>query len=226
MADSQDATLLQRRARRRLVGAIALVVLVVIVLPIVLEKERKPFEQDLVIQIPSQNAAGKFNAGVLPPPNVAHAGANAPAAKNEVPAVAPEAKSVKPETKAAAQVPPKEQTAAAKPASSTPKAASAGQAPAQGNDEHAPAAKPAESGRWAVQTGAFAEAKNAKKLQAKLRAAGLKSYVETVKAKSGTQTRVRLGPFDTKAEAERAGEKAKAMGLRADLVPAAGAPGR
>ena len=66
MAESQDATLLQRRARRRLVGAIALVIFVVLVFPIVLEKERKPVGQDLVIQIPSHDA-GKFNTRVLPP---------------------------------------------------------------------------------------------------------------------------------------------------------------
>ena len=43
-----------------------MVIFVVIVLPMVLEKERKPIGQDLVIQIPSQDAA-KFNASVLPP---------------------------------------------------------------------------------------------------------------------------------------------------------------
>src|SRR3990172_5063163 len=66
LAESQDVTLLQRRARRRLVGAIALVVLVVVALPIVLDKEPSPIGQDLVIQIPSQDA-GKFNTRVLPP---------------------------------------------------------------------------------------------------------------------------------------------------------------
>jgi len=66
LAESHDATLLQRRARRRLVGAIALVVLVVIVLPIVLDTEPGPIGQDLVLQIPSQEA-GKFNTRVLTP---------------------------------------------------------------------------------------------------------------------------------------------------------------
>jgi len=64
LAESPDATLLQRRARRRLVGAIALVVLVVIVLPIVLDREPSPIGQDLVIQIPSQEA-GRFKTPVL-----------------------------------------------------------------------------------------------------------------------------------------------------------------
>lgn len=56
---------MKRRARRRLVGAIALVVFVVIALPIVLDSEPKPTSQDLTIQIPSQDA-GKFATRVLP----------------------------------------------------------------------------------------------------------------------------------------------------------------
>ncbi len=63
MAD--DAIELQRRARRRLVGAIALVVFVVIVLPIIFDREPKPISQDLTIQIPSQDA-GRFATRVLP----------------------------------------------------------------------------------------------------------------------------------------------------------------
>lgn len=66
MADNQDAIELQRRARRRLVGAIALVVFVVIALPIVFDREPKPITQDLTIQIPSQDS-GKFSSRLLPP---------------------------------------------------------------------------------------------------------------------------------------------------------------
>lgn len=57
---------MQRRARRRLVGAIALVVFVVIVLPIIFDREPKPISQDLTIQIPSQDS-GRFSSRVLPP---------------------------------------------------------------------------------------------------------------------------------------------------------------
>jgi DedD protein len=67
LADSEDAILLQRRARRRLVGAIALVVFTVIVLPIVFDKEKPPERQDLVLQIPSQDAP-RFSAKVQPAP--------------------------------------------------------------------------------------------------------------------------------------------------------------
>ena len=82
---------MKRRARRRLVGAIALVVFVVIALPIVLDSEPKPISQDLTIQIPSQDA-GKFATRVLPaqpePPS-----APAPEAAAKAPVV-PEAPKV------------------------------------------------------------------------------------------------------------------------------------
>jgi DedD protein len=77
LTDSDEATELRRRARRRLVGAIALVVLAVIVLPIIFDKEPKPVSQDIVIQIPSQNA-GRFNSKVLPPPGVVKPDAEKP----------------------------------------------------------------------------------------------------------------------------------------------------
>jgi DedD protein len=62
---SDDANLLRRRARRRLVGAIALVVLVVVVLPIILDQKPRS-AQELTVQIPSQEG-GPFRTRVLPP---------------------------------------------------------------------------------------------------------------------------------------------------------------
>src|SRR4030088_486123 len=63
---ADDANLLKRRARRRLVGAIALVVLIVVVLPVVLDQQPRPVPQALSVQIPSQDG-GPFKTRVLPP---------------------------------------------------------------------------------------------------------------------------------------------------------------
>lgn len=63
---SDDANLLRRRARRRLVGAIALVVLVVVVLPIILDQKPRSGPQELTVRIPSQDG-GPFKTRVLPP---------------------------------------------------------------------------------------------------------------------------------------------------------------
>ena len=56
---------LRGRARRRLVGAIALVVLIVVILPMVLDEEPKPVGQDIAINIPSQQST-EVSAKIVP----------------------------------------------------------------------------------------------------------------------------------------------------------------
>jgi len=56
--DSPDSLDLKKRARRRLVGAVALALLGIIVLPIVMDSEPKPVAQDIQVRIPSQDAPG------------------------------------------------------------------------------------------------------------------------------------------------------------------------
>ena len=221
MAESQDAILLQRRARRRLVGAIALVVFIVIVFPIVLDNERKPVGQDLVIHIPSQEA-GKLNTRLLPAkaPETEPA-ATAGAAKAEISQNASEApakanaKSIAPAAKPEAKLPGEAARSAA--------AANKTNAGAEGKSRSAPA--PDQKG-WLVPLGAFTDPKNVKDLQARLSAAGMKSLRETVKGPRGDQTRVRAGPFESKAAAERAREKLKAMGVAAGAPVAPSGSGR
>lgn len=61
-----------------------------------------------------------------------------------------------------------------------------------------------------VQVGVFTDMENARQLQAKLAEHGIPSH---------TETRLQLGPFTTKAEADAAKEKLKAMGVGAVVVP-------
>jgi DedD protein len=226
LAESQDATLLQRRARRRLVGAIALVVLVVIVLPIVLDREPSPIGQDLVIQIPSQEA-GKFNTRVLPPsaqgaasPRVAGGeGAKADLAKAEE---APKPAAVTAPVQAEQPAVPAEAKARSVPAPGAGKviAPPARERAIDGPD--ASRAKALLEGKeaWIIRLGAFSSQDNVRQLQAKLGAAGVKSYTEPAKGPKGEQTRVRAGPFDSKLEAERAQEKLTAAGISPGTVAA------
>jgi len=179
------------------------VVFVVILLPIILDKEPGPVGQDLVIQIPSQDA-GKFNTRVLPPlPPVAQS---------------PGGDAAKPQDAAKADVPERppgahaESKAAAAPETGAEKAPPPQKAPESGEGARAKALL--EGGEaWVVPLGAFSSADNVKQLQAKLAAAGMKSYIEVVKGPQGEQTRVRAGPFESKAAADKAREKLAAMGL-------------
>ena len=61
-----------------------------------------------------------------------------------------------------------------------------------------------------VQLGVFGDMENARQLQTKLAEHGIPSH---------TETRVQVGPFKTRAEADQAREKLKALGITAVIAP-------
>jgi DedD protein len=71
-------------------------------------------------------------------------------------------------------------------------------------------AKPVAPKDFEVQLGVFSDMENAKQLQAKLAEHGIPSH---------TETRVQVGPFKTRAEADQAREKLKALGISAVIAP-------
>lgn len=211
MAESEEALQLKRRARRRLVGAIALVTFVVIILPLILDKEPGPAGPPLNVQIPSRESGG-FNTRAVPPAPVMPAAA-APEKKSEVAPIKIEPPAVKtdaPPVKAEASPAKAEPTVAGAASKAAPQSA------VKEADARAQAATTDQP--WAVTLDAFADAKNAKQLRARLTAAGIKSYTEPVKTSKGELTRVRAGPFPSKAAAEGARAKLVAMGLKPGAV--------
>ena len=80
-------------------------------------------------------------------------------------------------------------------------------------------AAPAAGGeRLIVQVGAFADADKAKEVRQKLEKAGLKTYTQVAETKDGQRTRVRVGPFASKLEAEKAASKIKSLDLPASIL--------
>lgn len=216
MAESEEALQLKRRARRRLVGAIALVTFVVIILPLILDKEPGPAGPPLSVQIPSQDT-GSFNSRVVPPAPpaapVAEKRAETAPAKSEPPAVqtvAPAAAPAAPRLE-----PPGPAVAPAHKAE--PQAANVAAKPAEKPEMQRSQAAP-NGHAWVVALDAFSDQKNVKQLRTRLSAAGVKSYTEPVKTGKGELTRVRAGPFATKEAAEKARAKLVAMGLKPGAV--------
>jgi DedD protein len=193
MAESEEALQLKRRARRRLVGAIALVTFVVIILPLILDKEPGPAGPPLSVQIPNQESGG-FNPRVVPTAPLV------PAA----PAAAKTAETAPVNTEAPA---PKAEPA---------KQPEAAKAPEKTEELRAQAALKDQA--WVVTLDAFSDKKNVTQLRTKLSAAGVKSYTEPVKTSKGKLTRVRAGPFASKEAAEKARAKLEAMGLKPGAV--------
>ncbi len=76
----------------------------------------------------------------------------------------------------------------------------------------------AEEGRFIVQVGAFADNDKAREVRAKLERAGLKTYTQVVDTKDGKRTRVRVGPFANRAEADKAVARIKGLDLPASVL--------
>ncbi|VWD01011.1 sporulation protein [Burkholderia lata] len=226
-----DPTLPEKqRARRRLVGAIALVVAAVIVLPMVLDSHPKPVTDDIAIDIPNRPAhqavaprdddASDVQAGVAhdepPASDVAVAAAPAPAPKDaDKPAAKPDT------TTTASVTPPKP---APKPAAPVAKPAAPKPAPAPAAVANTDAASPDSSdasspsspagARFAVQLGSFKDDATARSWATKLKSAGVPAYVEHRKQADGsTATLLRAGPFADRSAASAAIAKVREAGL-------------
>ncbi|MES2192267.1 MAG: SPOR domain-containing protein [Pseudomonadota bacterium] len=87
-----------------------------------------------------------------------------------------------------------------------------------GQPAAASATPAAAEGRMVVQVGAFADVTKAREARLKLEKAGLKTYTQVAETKDGKRIRVRVGPFATKAEAEKAASKIKSLDLPASIL--------
>jgi DedD protein len=219
MRGNDEALELRRRARRRLIGAIAVVLALVLIPPWVMDLEPKPVVTNLTVEIPKQQPGGlKLPAAPAgtPAPAKAPDAATAPGARTGASESVPRPPDVKPESglpgerpNAAAPAPKAAAVARAAPSDAAHKEAEAKRAEAILNAE-----------AFVVPLGAFANRENVKQLEAKLSKAGVKYFTETVSAPGGEQTRVRAGPFPTKDAAEGARERLKTLGLSPGAVVA------
>ncbi|WP_047549040.1 SPOR domain-containing protein [Methylotenera sp. G11] len=218
---NEQELMLKKRARRRLVGAVALVLLMVIILPQVLQ-DRALLAQQEPIRITMPEIA---NAS--PEPTVNHAVAE-PAGQQDV--AAPElakpepAKPVGPvlDVKALVEakkpeITPPEETLAPKPEKKVEvKAVEAGKLPEAGKTETKTPVKSAES--FTVQVGVYSDVANVKRLQEQLKQAGFSTHTEKVTTPKGDSLRLKAGNFKSREDAVAALGKIKAAGLSGIVI--------
>lgn len=215
---SEQEIQFRKRARRRLVGAVALVLLMVTVLPMILDdREAQAPQPEIAVNIPSQQG-GDFSSKIVPE-NVP--AAPAAGAVNESPTKSVEAAPMTPapEKPVAQPEPPKvEPVKPAAPAPAKPEAPVAPAKPEPAAAKPVPAKQAAAEGNFTVQIGVFSDAANVKQLQGKLSDEGYKSYTEQVDTPKGPKIRLRVGSYATRAEAEKARDKLKAAGTAGIVV--------
>ena len=224
---SESIEAMRRRARHRLVGATVLVLAGVIGFPWLFDTQPRPVAVDIPIEIPDRDkvkplalpraesqgvvTAAPPASAMAPPPVVAAAPApveavSAPKAQEATPQAKPEPK---PEPKAVAKSEP------VKPATSDDgakaRALLEGKPPAESGAVEA-------EGRFVVQVGAFADPGKAREARLRVEKAGLKTYTNVAETKDGKRIRVRVGPFASRSEADKAAEKIKGLELPAAIL--------
>lgn len=229
---NEEETQLRKRARRRLVGSITLVIAAVVILPMVLDSKPEQRIEEIDIRIPSEDAvdelgpgseaSGRTSGRATPDTDVSGIRA-ANEAQNQAPDQAA------PQSSGKSAAPLKE--AIEKPHGAATAETGSRLASSNVAGSARGTASPVNSELFVVQLGAFTDpAKATQKLQS-LRAKDVASilsaeaYTETIKAERGLDknvekgvgkgdiTRVRVGPFSSREEAENAREKLKTLGF-------------
>jgi DedD protein len=190
------------------------VLLGVVGFPLLFDTQPRSVPVDISIDIPAKNAV-KPEGTSLPTSPVASAVVASVAQPPEGVAAASAPAAVSGPAPAAPAL------AAKKEAESKPAPASA--PPAADDSERAkallegktlpPQASSTSELRLVLQVGAYADAAKAREARLKLEKAGLKTYTQVVGTKDAQRTRVRVGPFTTRADADKAADKIKALDL-------------
>lgn len=233
---AQSVEAMRTRAKHRLIGAAILVLIGVVGFPLLFDGQPRPVAVDIPIEIPDKSKIKPLSSPSMPP---ARASAvvderetpttTAPTAIAPALVVAPEAVVSKPEPPLAKIVPKQATKLVENPAEKMLEKPSATAADAaktlallDGKNVTKEVSKDVDkastmAGRFVVQVGAYVDVAKAREVRNKLEEAGLKTYTQVVTSKEGKRIRVRVGPLESKAEAEKAAEKIKKLALPASI---------
>jgi DedD protein len=201
----------KKRARRRLIGATALVLAAIIGLPMIFDSEPKPLSNDIAIQIPPRDKTPAINTSPMPLPP-------APVVEDTPKADAPADKNSEPAADAVSN-PAASKAAAAKPAADKPVEpridALVDKAPANKEEKKTDTAKSADKdkSRFIVQVAAVTNKAKVDELLNRLKKDGINGYWQKVSTKDGDRFRVRVGPFGSREEAEKMSRRIGKLGL-------------
>ena len=208
---NEQELILKKRARRRLVGAIALVLLMVIVLPMILKDRTAPDAQDSIKISMPEAKTDDFNSTVIPlDGNVGTPKPEEGAAVPDAPADIAEPAKPEAEPKAAEVKAVPEKPVAVKPADKPVAKPVESKKP---EPIKAAIAESAKNESFTVQIGVFSDSANVKQLQDKLKQAGYSSHTEKLSTPKGEKIRLRAGNFNSRQEADAALSKMKQAGL-------------
>ncbi|MEO5735788.1 MAG: SPOR domain-containing protein [Rubrivivax sp.] len=241
MADSTESAAVvaaRMRARRRLIGAVVLLAIGVVAFPMLFDTQPRPIAGDIPFQVaqrePDAPPAGSRSAtrAVTGEP-AATAAASGAVASPAIPS--PDATTAsragEPDKPTAAQPNPQPTVLAPVPQPAPVAAPAQVQPPPlqptpRNEDgaralallQGAPTPPVQIAGRHVVQVGAYADAAALRDVRSKVEKLGLKTYTQVIDSKGSRSTRVRVGPFTSRDEADAAAAKLRAAGLPAAVL--------
>lgn len=185
----------KQRARRRLIGAVVLMVAAVIVLPLVFESKPRPVAEDIAVKV--ANGQGSSQK-----PKVE--------ARKAQP-LPPQAQGARGDTQA---LDPDEELVSAAPS----KAEARPDSKADGKTEAKTDTKATGSGKFMILIGAFSSEDKAKSWVTKLKASKVPAYIEKKTLADGERILLRAGPFTDRATADAADKRVRDAGLASKVV--------
>lgn len=216
---SEEELLLRKRARRRLVGAIVLVIFSVIVLPIIFDEPKPENEQhDIAINLPISDKKNNKDDLVPPKEELMSRGASQEYDKPKVNQQNMEEATEALNERKRTPIPGIKPKIDSRHSLET-KNATATTTTATTNVTNSAAvtttdiSKADTSKGFVIQLGAFSDQSKAKQQLENLAANGFKAYTEALKTGNNEVTRVRMGPFMTRDAAENELKKLKKLGL-------------
>jgi DedD protein len=236
------------RAKRRLIGAAVLVGIGVIGFPLLFETQPRPIAVDIPIEIPAKDGAPPLARPPARPGSAAVARATSAAEPVETIEPVARASAPSASAPAAPVAATSSSTTAPASAAALPMAGAAASAVAAVRAEPAARAEAADDAtrrdarraqdlldgkattaaasaasepkgpRFVVQAGAYTDAATLREARQKVEKLGLKTYTQVVEVDGSARTRVRVGPFSTREEAEKASARIKSAGLPANIL--------
>ena len=211
--ENEQDLLLRKRARRRLVGSVVLVIIAIIVLPMILERVPKQERKEIEIIIPSENLQDESSAVVAPEDSVPDTES---ASINATTGSGTESNTSKEVITEAEQITEKKSDLLIKPVQKKKEQAGRAAGSKGGSENNHKDKKPIVTiEKFVVELGAFSDSTKAKHQQRSLTSIGIKkAYTETIKNKNTEVTRVRIGPFSTREAAEKEQKKLRKLGIK------------
>lgn len=231
---NENIEVVRRRARHRLIGAVVLVLVAVIGFPLLFDAQPRPVAVDTPIVIPERQAAAPLLGAASVPPEQAPAKPLLPPPEPVTPQASLDAReevvpSEKEKTAEKVAEKPAEKAPAAKeeakasppaksdkpeklsPAATAKEEASKAQALLDGKADAA-------TGRFIIQAGAFSDAAKVREVRRKLEQAGFKTYTQVVEKDGKSSTRIRVGPFASREEADKVVARIRKLDLQASVL--------